>query len=170
MKFRLLFIFVILLFFMFAFNCYKIFHFSSFSISSFPNSFHFVDVSKEYFGRLKIPKINLNKGFYSYSSPYNNVDKGLELINDYVSLKNGIVLASHSGNSNVSFFKDLYKISIGDYVYISFGKDEYTYKVTSKYETLKNGYLDLPSYDYLLVLTTCSYNDGKQLVICCTLL
>lgn len=170
MRIRIFFVFIAFVFLFLLVNCSKVSYFASFSVPSFSNSFRFVNDSKNYFGFLEIPKINLNREFYSYSSIYNNVDKGIELINDFSSLKNGVVLASHSGNSNVSFFKDLYKISVGDYVYLSFDDKKYTYKVVSKYEILKNGYLDVPSYDYLLVLTTCSYNSGKQLVICCTLL
>ena len=170
MKFRLLLVFACFFVISFSFCCYKVLDVSSFSISSFSNSFRFVNVSEGYFGRLEIPKISLDKGFYAYSSVYNSVDKGIELINDFSSLEDGILLASHSGNSDVSFFKDLYKVSIGDYVYVSFGDYRYTYRVFNKYETLKNGYLDVPSDDYVLILTTCSYNDGMQLVVCCTLL
>ena len=66
--------------------------------------------SDNYVGRLIIDKINLNEGFYNLYNPLNNVDYGLEVLTPSImpNNKNSIVfIASHSGNSEISYFKNL---------------------------------------------------------------
>ena len=57
---------------------------------------------------LNIPDINLSVKVYDYDDERNNVDKGIYLVKDYdFQGKNSLILASHSGSSSISYFKNL---------------------------------------------------------------
>ena len=65
-----------------------------------------------YLAVLKIPKLNLERGFYDKTSSLNNVDYNIlfHSNSDYPDKLNGnVILASHSGTSSISYFKNLYK-------------------------------------------------------------
>lgn len=120
---------------------------------------------------LSIPKINLKKGIYSYDSYLNNVDFGIEILCGMPgSEKSPFVLASHSGTSSVSFFKNLVYLEKDDLIYVYYNKEKYVYKITFIYEKNKDGYLSLSNLENKhIVLTTCK-SDKKQLVALGTLL
>ena len=85
--------------------------------------------------------------------------------------KGNVILASHSGNSKIAFFKNLYKLKIQDKVYIYYNGLKYEYKIYNKYEEIKDGDIDiLESRESMLTLTTCNQSHkGYQLVILCEL-
>ena len=57
---------------------------------------------------LDIPKIDLKKGIYSKESFKNNVDQNVTILNESLLPSEGtVILAAHSGNSSVSFFRNL---------------------------------------------------------------
>ena len=68
--------------------------------------------------------------FYSIDSNKNNVDKNIMVISSSdmpdVNLGN-LILASHSGNSNISYFKNLDKLEIGDIASVYYLKNKYDY-------------------------------------------
>ena len=67
-----------------------------------------------YLAFLEIPKINLNQGILPKTSYYNNVNYHVQIldISDLPDVINGnMVLASHSGSSNIAYFKNLYKLT-----------------------------------------------------------
>ena len=75
------------------------------------NNYIFDEPTDEYIGTLIIDKINLNRGFYSINSKYNNVDHNIMVVetSNMPNITNGnLILASHSGSSSISFFKNLY--------------------------------------------------------------
>ena len=88
--------------------------------------------SNYFIGILDIPKINLSRGFVNPSSSENNVDKNIEIVktSDMPDVDKGnFILAAHSGNSYVSYFKNLYLLNNGDYVYVTYNGVKYTYQI-----------------------------------------
>ena len=78
---------------------------------------------------LEIPKINIKRGFLNIKDKGNNVNKNLQVIkgSDMPNVKNGnLIIAAHSGNSYISYFKNLYKLSNEDVAYVYFNYIKYT--------------------------------------------
>ena len=68
-------------------------------------------LSYNYIGKLQIDKINLNRGFLDISSPYNNVNRNITVIDksSYPDVENGnLIIAAHSGNCPICYFDKLY--------------------------------------------------------------
>jgi len=123
----------------------------------------------DYIAVLEIPKIGLKRGLVAYDSWLNNVNYNIQILSP-VRMPNEIgnfILASHSGNSKVAFFDKLYLLKLGDVIYVYYDGVKYEYHVTHQYEIKKNGELLLPDRmsEFNLVLTTCSKNKNKQLVV-----
>lgn len=123
-----------------------------------------------FYGIIEIPVINLQTGFFEFNHKNNNVNKYVQVINqDLPSTKNGnFILASHSGNSSVSHFKNIYKLNINDTILIYFKNKSYEYKIVNKYNQEKNGTIiinrDLNKSS--LTLTTCDpFDSTKQIII-----
>lgn len=121
-----------------------------------------------YVAVLEIPKINLKKGLYNYNSIYNDVDKNIEILNNskMPNKENSIlILASHSGNSNVSYFKNLDKLLNGDSVIVYYNNVKYYYRIIDIYLEKKNGYISMPYFNdgKYIILTTCK-DSLNQLV------
>ena len=76
-----------------------------------------------------------------------------------------IILASHSGNCSVCYFKYLHKLNINDDIYFYYKGIKYIYKVSDKYEINKTGKME---YKYTnnsnIVLITCIRGTTKQIV------
>lgn len=86
---------------------------------------------EQYIGFLDIPVIRLKRGFYSMTSEYNNVNKNIQVIAD--DMDNLLILAAHRGNSKVSFFQNLEKLSLGDEIYLNYKHSVYKYRLYYKY-------------------------------------
>lgn len=126
-------------------------------------------IKDKYVGILEIKKIKLKRGFYSIDSNNNNVDKNIMVISssDMPDVKLGnLILASHSGNSNISYFKNLDKLEIGDIASIYYLKNKYDYKLVNYYEVVKTGVVQIIKNNDVncLTLITCKKNMNKQLV------
>lgn len=123
-----------------------------------------------YIGVLEIPKINIKRGFLNIKDKGNNVNKNLQVIkgSDMPNVKNGnLIIAAHSGNSYISYFKNLHKLSNDDVAYVYFNNIKYTYKVAGKYDAEKNGKVTIhrDNKKNTLTLITCSQTDkAKQIV------
>ncbi len=134
-----------------------------------------IDYSKYYIGFIKIPTIDLEHGFLDKNSKYNNVNKNIYVhpSSDYPDVKNGnLIMASHSGTSSISYFKNLYKLKENDDVYISYKNKEYHYVVKRIYKDKKDGTVAIRrNYDKTtLTLITCTKNDKKtQTIYICEL-
>lgn len=123
-----------------------------------------VDYTKYYVGNISIPKIDLKRGFVSKDSKYNNVNRNIYIVpeSDYPDKEGGnFILASHSGTSSISFFKNLYKLSIGDKVDITYNNKNYTYIITNIYTDLKDGDVAIKrdKSKTTLTLITCTKGD-----------
>lgn len=123
-----------------------------------------------YVGSIEIPKINLSKGFTKIDSPYNNVNKNIQVVNgsNYPDVNKGnFILAAHSGSSYLSYFKNLYKLSNGDLVYINYKNVKYTYQIVNIYEQEKTGKIVIyrDSSKTTLTLVTCTKNSKTKQTI-----
>ena len=94
-----------------------------------------------------------------------------ELLTDMPDMQNSrVIIVGHSGATSNSYFKNIHKLKKKDTIYLYYDKIKYTYKVTDRYDIIKNGTLALESnHDKkTLTLVTCKGNT-KQLVIIATL-
>ena len=127
--------------------------------------------NNNYAAILDIPKINLMKGLYNIKSKHNNINESIQIINpsQMPDIENGnLILASHSGTSQISFFKNLYKLKLNDNVYIFYNNYKYSYKITKIYNVLKNGSVEIirDKTKTTLTLITChKTNEHMQMVI-----
>ena len=123
-----------------------------------------------YIGILEIPKIGLKKGFVDPNSSYNNVDANITIIPTSTLPdvdKGNFILAAHSGTGYISYFKNLYKLGLGDYAYIYYNNIKYTYKIVDIYKEPKTGSVAIYR-DYnetVLTLITCTKNDESTQTI-----
>ena len=116
---------------------------------------------------IEIPQINLKKGLYSITSPLNTVDKNLEILS-YSNMPdedNGnVIIAGHSGTSDVSYFRYLYKLNINDLCYIYYKGNKYTYEIKKIYNEEKNGTITIHKDNNISTITliTCTFNNDKM--------
>ena len=123
-----------------------------------------------YIGFIEIEKINLKQGFLSIDNYYNNVDYNIEILkaSDFPDTLNGnFILAAHSGNSSISYFKNLYKLDINDQAKIYYQGKLYKYKIVNIYKELKDGSVAIyrDPNKTTLTLITCSKNDKSHQTI-----
>jgi len=127
-------------------------------------------IEKEpYLAVLKIDKIKLEKGIYNINSKNNNVNKNIQLLkeSDMPDKENGnVIIAGHSGNSYMAYFKNLVKLNDGDEAKIFYNGKTYIYKLTKSYEVDKTGKVALAKNKdrQTLTLITCMHNTNKQIV------
>ena len=124
---------------------------------------------ESYIGYLNIPKIDLNRGFYSISSSQNNVNKNIYVhpASTFPSDSNNLILAAHSGTSSISYFKNLYKLELEDDIYLEYNSMKYHYKIKDIYNVSKNGSVGLRINKNVSTLTliTCTKNDKNSQTI-----
>ncbi len=118
----------------------------------------------KYLGVLEIPKIGLKRGFYGLDSKYNNIQYNVTLVSGSTmpDVVNGnLILIAHSGDAYISFFAYLYKLNIGDDIFVTYGGNKYQYKLVNKYNVDKVGTVKIArNYEKTtLTLITCTKND-----------
>ena len=128
----------------------------------------------DYIAVLEIPAINLTRGLVDKSSPNNDVNKNIYMLKDTVlpdeDTISHIILASHSGNSYVSYFKNLHKLDINDEIYFYYKNNKYIYSIYKIDEVDKTGNIELKKTNSSdITLITCKGNLKKQIVIYATL-
>ena len=117
-----------------------------------------------YIAYLEIDKIGLKQGLLPKGNYYNNVSYHVEILNvsDYPDVINGnFILAGHSGSGSIAYFKNLYKLVVGDNAKVYYKGKVYSYKIVNIYEELKDGSVNIyRDYDKTtLTLITCTKND-----------
>lgn len=132
-------------------------------------------VEVNYIAVIKIPKIGLEKGLASKDSYYNNVNRNIQILTESDmpdKEKGNVILAGHSGNSSVSYFRKLNKLQNNDEVVISYKGKDYVYRMVNSYEIEKNGYAHIlrNAEKTTLTLITCKHNTNKQLIVICELI
>lgn len=124
-------------------------------------------VSYNYVGTIEISKIKLKRGFLDISSPYNNVDRNVTVIqqSSFPNVENGnFILAAHSGNCSICYFDKLYKLSIGDKALVYYKNYKYSYKLVDIYNVPKTGEVEIKRDPGKTVLTliTCTHNSDTE--------
>ena len=127
-------------------------------------------VKYNYIAVLKIPKINLEKGLVEKNSKYNNINYGVQILKESDSpdvINGNVILAAHSGTANISYFRNLDKLDLGDDAIIYYQGNTYNYKVVKKYDADKTGKINIKRdrNTSTLTLITCRHNTDKQIVI-----
>lgn len=128
----------------------------------------------EYVAVLKIPKINLERGLVDPNSYLNNVDYNIQILKNSAMPDQrfgNVMLAAHSGNARISYFRNLDKLDINDNVSISYKGKIYSYKVVNIYDIEKNGKAQIIRNKNVstLTLVTCRHNTNKQMIVICEL-
>ena len=124
-------------------------------------------------GKIRIPKINLDNNLYDIDSKLNTTEKNIQVLksSDMPNVENGnLILASHSGEASISYFKNLDKLEINDEIIVNYNNINYNYKVSNIYEVAKTGKIGIKrdKNKKTLTLITCK-GDFKQLVVICYL-
>ena len=126
--------------------------------------------NSRYLGYLTISKIGLKAGIPWKDSSMNNVDKGIYTlpVSNYPDIENGnLVLAAHSGNASISYFKNLWKLAVGDTANVSYNGKTYSYKIVNIYYVEKTGTVQIKrnTRKTSLTLITCTKdNDNLQTI------
>ena len=123
-----------------------------------------------YIAILEIPTISLKRGLVDENSYYNNVDYNIQILghSSMPDVVNGnLILASHNGRSNVSFFKNLYKLKKNDKVYVYYNGFKYEYTINTNYDIPKDGKIEI-NRDYeksTITLITCKNNTNDTQIV-----
>ena len=125
---------------------------------------------ESYIGYLEIPKIKFKRGFYNIDSNLNDVESNIEIIQGSVfpNVTNGnLIIAGHSGTGWKAFFKNLYKLEIGDEAIVTYGGITYKYKITNIYKEPNTGKVSIKrNHDKTtLTLITCTKDDSSTQTI-----
>lgn len=124
------------------------------------NKFYNTTKEYKYFGLLKIPKIKLENVIYLKRDSKNNVNKNIYVVSDKM---NFIVLAAHSGDSEIAYFKDLNKLNIRDTLEFINKEQKRTYELFYIMQIMKTGTAKLKKYDYpVMILITCSKTEKNK--------
>ena len=123
-------------------------------------------VKYDYIAVLKIPKINLEN---------NNINYGVEILKESDSpdvINGNVILAAHSGTANISYFRNLDKINVGDEAIIYYQGKTYNYKFVKIYDIEKTGKANIKrdNNTSTLTLVTCRHNTNKQIILIAELL
>lgn len=120
----------------------------------------------DYIAVIQIPRINLERGIYNKNSKLNNVDKNIFVLNETIfpdKENSHIILAAHSGRSDVSYFKNLNKLKINDILYFYYNNKKYIYNIVDIYEVEKTGKINLHLSYNDISLITCK-GESKQVI------
>ena len=128
-------------------------------------------ITNEYIGYLIIPKINLTKGFLDRRSSENDVEKNIYIVDGstYPDVEKGnFIIAAHSGPGWQAFFNDLYQLTTGDQIYVTYKGKKYTYQLTNVYKQEKTGKIAIyRNYEKsTLTLITCTNHDLTSQTVC----
>lgn len=123
-----------------------------------------------YIAILKIPKIKLERGLVDPKSYLNNVNYNIEILKESSmpdEVNGNVILAAHSGNARISYFRNLDKLNIGDEISIDYKSNIYKYRVSDIYLIDKNGTAEIIRNinKSTLTLITCKHNTKKQIVV-----
>lgn len=120
---------------------------------------------------LEIPKINLKRVVYNQDSELNTIKKNIEIMKEssLPNIDNGnVILEGHNGDSSISYFNKLDKLSKFDLAYIYYQGTKYIYSIDKIYDVEKDGDVEVvrDKDKNTLTLITCKSNtQDKQLVL-----
>lgn len=105
-----------------------------------------IDEKYNYIAVLEIPSISLSQGLVDINNKYNDINHNVEIMKESSMPdveKGNLILSGHNGNTNMSYFKDLYKINEDDFIYIYYQNKKYIYKYSYNYEVNKTGNINI---------------------------
>lgn len=121
-----------------------------------------------YIGRLKIPAINLNRGFVKYGTSGNNVNQNIAIMSGskYPNVKeSNFIIAAHNGSGWNAYFTNVDKLKLGSMAYVTYKGKEYSYVLKKIYSDPKrDGKVTLYKTNNKkhLTLVTCKRPDYKK--------
>lgn len=125
------------------------------------NESDYKSIASDVLGILEIPSISLKKFFYKIDSLKNDVNKNIYVLPVSIfpdQMYSNVLLASHSGYGKIAFFHHLEKLRVGDFAYLYYQEQKYTYKLSFMYQEIKDGTITLhqESEKKYLTLITCN--------------
>ena len=126
--------------------------------------------TETYLGYLEIPKIKFRRGFYNLDSSLNNVESNIEIIegSSMPDVTGGnLIIAGHSGTGWKAFFRNLYKLELGDTLTITYNGLNYTYRITNIYQEPNTGTIAIrrDRTKTTVTLVTCTKDDSSTQTI-----
>lgn len=121
-----------------------------------------------YIGRLKIPSINLNRGFVKYGTVGNNVNQNIAIMSGskYPNVKSSnFIIAAHNGSGWNAFFTNIDKLKLGSMAYVTYKGKQYSYILKKIYSDPKgDGKVTIKQIDNNkhLTLITCKRPDYRK--------
>ena len=121
-----------------------------------------------YIGRLKIPTINLNRGFVKYGTSGNNVNQNIAIMSGskYPDEKeSNFIIAAHNGSGWNAYFTNVDKLKLGSMAYVTYKGKEYSYVLKKIYSDPKrDSKVTIYKTDNKkhLTLVTCKRPDYKK--------
>jgi len=130
-----------------------------------------IKIKNNYKAVIEVPSISLKTGVVMSDKLFSTMDRNVSIYptSDMPDVNGGnFVLFAHSGNSRISYFKNIDKLTENDVIKIYYNKKEYKYKVFKKFQTDKKD--DTPLYKMkdktIITLFTCDkYDDNYRTVI-----
>ena len=125
---------------------------------------------ESYIGYLEIPKIKFRRGFYNLDSSLNNVELNIEIIegSSMPDVTGGnLIIAGHSGTGWKAFFRNLYKLELGDTLIITYNGLNYSYRITNIYQEPNTGTIAIrrDRTKTTVTLITCTKDDSSTQTI-----
>lgn len=124
-----------------------------------------IDDSRHYIGFLSIPRINLRRGFVPIDSRFNTVNRNIQIISpsDMPTVSGGnMIIAAHSGSSAISFFRDLWRLEIGDEAIINYRGQEFRYVIRDIYFVPYTGTVPIRRNPNATTLTLITCTRGER--------
>lgn len=125
--------------------------------------------TNDYYAILEIPAINLKRELFPINDKNNNVNKNLFVHNLSTFPNNdesNLIIAGHSGNGLNAYFKNLYKLKVGNKILLYYEDNLYTYEVKEIEYQNKTGTLYLKkNYLEMITLITCTKNNKNTQTI-----
>ena len=117
-----------------------------------------------FLGVLEIPRIGLRRGFFDINSPLNTVERNVMKIpgSRMPNIERAnLILAAHSGDAHISFFRHLHRLGLGDKAFITYRGVRYAFVIVDIYEVEKTGTVAITRNNNATVLTliTCTENS-----------
>ena len=127
-------------------------------------------VQEDVFGRISIPKINLEKTLYNIGSNKNNIEENITILKEsiYPDQENSIMfIAAHSGTGEIAYFNNLDQLEIGDQIIMEYNNKKYIYQINNIQEQQKSGFISgkKEKKKQLVLTTCCPKKENCQLII-----
>ncbi len=124
---------------------------------------------EESIATLEIPAISLKQQLYDKNNEKNNLDERLIFLKSSSTPeeeKGNVIIAGHSGLGDVAYFKNLYKLKLGDTILFTYYNKNYIYQVVDMYKVPKTGQVEVirDSNKKTITLITC-FGNKEQLVV-----